>query len=276
MLTMTLAVLLTQSSECRFSADWLVPMRVDLVTARGEKLGSMFRSREVAAKADVLLRGSSAVVTIHFKGAQLEGRVRSLPVTSSASPNFGFGFRTVESSLLSIARSDGNSVDVTPWKFSDVETRFKWVAQSVPCSSLKLGTDEIASFCTASNRVDIALKRGGVPVWRTAYQSLEVDDDGRTEAKLKDGSVVTGWSKMPPGISGTGCGSTSCGIAKVKSQTCSNELTLFSRGGEEVGSMKAGTPFVVRETSSRSVEIEFEDAPFEGRLTVKRAEFDKC
>lgn len=274
MLSLLLTLTVAQV-DCRFTSAWSLPVAVELHTARGDTLVTMYGGKN-AVTADVVLKSASAMVTLHFDGWRVQGRVKSLPVTSTNPPQgFGHGYRPVETSLFEVTRSEGAEVLVTPWKLPHVTTKFRWVAQHASCGSLKLGGG-IGAFCSNEDRVAISLTRGGEPAWRVSFTGLDVDDEGRTVATLVDGSIVTGWSKQSAGISGNACGGASCGAGTPKPVTCSKALTLFSRGGEEVGEVQAGSALIVGEKSVRFVEVAPDDSPFSGLLFVKRADFDSC
>lgn len=126
--------------------------------------------------AEVELHGASATETLRYSGWRIEGRVKSLPVTSTTPPaSFGFGDHPVESSRFEVLRSEGAEVQVTPWKLPNVTTKFRWSARAVSCTSLRLG-GELDALCSGDERVAISLMRGAEPVWRVAYQSLDVDE----------------------------------------------------------------------------------------------------
>ena len=138
MLSVLMLAALTQPGDCRFKADWWLPVDVDARTANGAKLG-VFRARfdtdVPAPKAEVVLRKDVAEISLAHRGAHVKFSTSKLPVSTAT--------RMYE--LFKISRVVGDAVMINGERVLCSELRLFIPSPSKRAKRPKLVTDETSA-----------------------------------------------------------------------------------------------------------------------------------
>lgn len=282
MLSALVLTLLTQTEECRFKADWLLPASVNVRTPSGARLGVIgdsSRGWAPAPKADVLLSNEGAVIALSHRGIRLNLIAKSLPVSTNPPRHFGHGHRSTRSSLLKVINVDGQFVDVIPWLPPGARTSFEWIPQRVACADLRLSA-RTRFACETSEPVARVSSRPDGPIeWTVPYTMLTTHGD-EADVTLLDGSVVHGWTHDrldDDGVSSLrSC--LECGFGEVDPpvHVCPQTVPLFSLTEERIGELQADTPFSAITVTDDWVVLRPHSFGGEIKPTMRRADFDAC
>lgn len=276
MLGMVVVAVLAQSGECRFKADWWLPVVVNVSSEQGAKLGSVGWSSidEKAPRVEVELNDDGARLSMTHQGTSLTLRSTKLPVSAKKPPSFGHGYTAVPTSLFEVVRIDGAFVEVIPWRSEDFTSRVSWKPQRIRCSELRLSAHRTSHACTQEVPTEIFEQRDGPVAFLVNTAEIDVKSNGRTTATLFDGSVIRGWSTAVS--SGSECFNTDCDFQLGEKLRCDHVLELFANETEKIGTFAPNTFFLITARSGAWTVVRPVAAVISTDFLVRTTDLAKC
>lgn len=291
-------IALTLGQTCAFDARWLMPIGFPVPLADGTPWAKLV-STDVDPRgpfAHVVLDAEGhAAVRVRANGMEIAFSAPDFPVTAKTPLTFAEVLTTSAATPLRVVRVGAGELDVVPAPRADVEPVAPWVADSLRCDSLALGTLSgptdraepldrpvpVSATPEGNFRVTV-LKRATSTARQTGQRHA------RVSFELADGTRIAGWTtKTGEGDFGVYVGaSTRCGVQTPQRpgvRRCERALRLSAtRDGrtEEIGTLDAGIGFFTGRTENGRVVIEPEQpwlTLLDGwSLTVSDADLRTC